>query len=242
MGGCLSRCAELSERIKISRMKSSFAFLFLFVFIGHFHTAKSQTINWKSLDASKHLLGAGIGWDYSLAFSLGYAYKVGAKAPLLLHANITIPPGNMPFDDFRTRMGAQILVLKKSNFMAALSLNGIYRRYESPLVRLQNLGLEMRGTFGYYKPSWFAAGELGFDKAIFTHFRHSDSFKENILQEARDGWYNPTTGGHFLYGFQGGYSFGQSDITLNIGMVRTQDFKSSPMIPYYLRLGYNFRF
>lgn len=223
-------------------MKPSFAFLFPYLFMGFFHTANSQSINWKSLDSTNLLLGLGIGWDYSLAYSLGYAHKVEAKTLLLLNANITIPSGKMPLDDFRTRMGAQILVLKKSNIMAALALNGIYRRYESPLARLQNLGLEMGGTFGYYKQSWFAAGELGFDKAIFTHFRHSDTFKETILQEVQDGWYKPTTGGHFSYGLLGGYSFGQSDIILNIGMVRTQDFKSSPLIPYYLRLGYNFRF
>jgi hypothetical protein len=91
---------------------------------------------------------------------------------------------------------------------------------------------------GYYKPKWFVAGEVGFDKAIVTYFKHSETFKETIFTDVKDGWYEPSTGGNFLYGIQTGYSFNKSDITLNIGMVTTQDFKTTPLIPYYLMLGY----
>src|SRR5690606_25946338 len=114
-----------------------------------------------------------------------------------------------------------------SNIKVTVMLDGIYRRFENPLVRLQNFGGEMKGSFGYYKKNWFVAGEVGFDKAIVTHFKHSDTLKENNYSDVKDGWYQPATGGNFLYGIQGGYSFKKSDITLNLGKVTTQDFKTT---------------
>lgn len=201
----------------------------------------AQTLNWNSLYTTKHIINVGIGWDYSLSYSLGYAYQVNTKIPLILNANFSIPSGENLFDDFKTKLGGQIVLLNKTNFKGSITLNGIYRRYENPLVRLQNFGSEVKGTIGYYKSKWFVAGEVGFDKAIVTHFKHSESFKENIFQEVKDGWYEPATGGNFLYGLQTGYSFRKSDLTLHIGKVTTQDFKTTPRIPYYLTFGYNYK-
>ncbi len=98
----------------------------------------------------------------------------------------------------------------------------------------------MTGVIGYYKPKWFVAGEVGFDKAIVTHFKHSENFI-NDFPNTQDGWYEPSTGGNFHYGIQTGYSFKNSDLTLTIGNFITQDFKTTPLIPYYFKLGYNYR-
>jgi hypothetical protein len=201
----------------------------------------AQTLNWNTLENSKHIIAAGIGWDYSVSYSLGYAYQVQAKTPLLLTANFSIPSGENLLDDFKTKVGAQLLLLNKANLKGSIGLNGIYRSYENPLVRLQNFGAELKGTVGYYKTRWFVAGEVGFDKAIVTHFRHSQTFEETIFPDVKDGWYEPTSGGNFQYGIQTGYSFKKSDVTFNIGKVTTQDFKTSPLIPYYLTLGFNYR-
>ena len=97
----------------------------------------------------------------------------------------------------------------------------------------------MTGVIGYYKPKWFVAVEVGFDKAIVTHFKHSENFRNNF-PDVQDGWYAPT-GGNFHYGIQTGYSFKNSDLTLTIGNFITQDFKTTPLIPYYFKLGYNYR-
>ncbi|WP_100615265.1 hypothetical protein [Confluentibacter citreus] len=221
-------------------MKPTKIIIVAIALIGSLHLY-SQTLNWNSLDSTKHIVNVGIGWDYSLYYSLGYAYKVDTNTPFILHANFSIPSGETLLDDFKTKIGVQVILLNKPNLKGALSLNGIYRRYENPLVRLQNFGSEFKGSFGYYKPRWFVAGEVGFDKAIVTHFKHSQSYREIIYQDVKDGWYEPTTGGHFLYGIQSGYSFKKSDITLNIGFVTTQDFKTTPLIPYYLMFGYNYK-
>lgn len=204
-------------------------------------TVNGQTINWKTIDQSKHIVNVGFGWDYSVAYSIGYAYKLNSKLPLVLNLNFTTASGEALLDDFKTKIGGQIVLLNRSNFKGAITLNGIYRRYENDLVRLQNFGSEMKGTFGYYKSKWFFAAQVGFDKAIVTHFKHSNMYKETIYRDVKDGWYEPATGGNFLYGIQTGYSFKKSDLTLDIGMLTTQDFKTTPLVPFHLMLAYNLR-
>ena len=104
-----------------------------------------------------------------------------------------------------------------------------------------NFGSDLSATAGYYKPKWLVAGEFGFDKALVTHFKHTNAFRENF-PEVKDGWYQPATGGNFYYGVQAGYSFGANDITLNAGKVIQQDFKTEPTIPFYVQIGYNRKF
>lgn len=222
-------------------MKAIKSLIFILIPFCIYQKGIAQTVNWDALENSKHIISAGIGWDYSVSYSLGYAYQVRTKVPVLLNASFSIPSGENLLDDFKTKIGGQIVLLNKSNLKGSITWNGIYRSYKNPLVRLQNFGSELKGTLGYYKPKWFVAGEVGFDKAIVTHFRHSETFKETIFSDVKDGWYEPVTGGNFQYGIQTGYSFKKSDITFSIGMVTTQDFKTTPLIPYYLMLGYNYR-
>ncbi len=203
---------------------------------------KAQEINWKNLEENqKHIIQANIGWDYSLSFGLGYKYRVNPGQPLLIGGSFSFPSGKTLFDDFKVKLGGQYRLIEKDHFIASLSLYGIYRRYESDLVRLQNVGSEISGDFGYYKPKWFAAVEVGFDKAIVTHFKHSDIYNE-FIYEAKNGWYEPPTGGNFFYGLKAGYSFPSSDLTFSIGQVLTEKFNTTPLIPYYTKLGYSRKF
>lgn len=222
-------------------MKFIKTIVFSIVIFGFLNNTKAQTLNLNSLNDSKHIIQASIGWDYSLSYSLGYAYKLNSKLPIILQANFSIPSGENPIDDFKTKIGGQIVLLNKSNLKGSITLNGIYRRYQNPLVTLQNFGSEVKGIFGYFKPKWFIAGQIGFDKAVVSHFKHSLIYKETIYQDVEDGWYLPSTGGNFYYGLQTGYSFRKSDLTFNIEMVTTQDFKTTPLIPYYMMVGYNYK-
>ena len=219
-------------------MKSLIIIIVSFCFL---QAINGQTINWNTLDSSKHIVTAGFGWDYSVSYSVGYGYKLNAKLPIVLNFNFIKASGENHLDDFKTKIGGQIVLLNLSNIKGAITLNGVYRRYQNDLVRLQNFGSEMRGAFGYYKPKWFIAIEAHFDKAIVTHFKHSDRYREDIYSDVIDGWYEPATGGNFSYGFQAGYSFRKSDITFNFGKIITQDFETTPLIPFYLRLGYNYK-
>lgn len=198
----------------------------------------AQTVNWNNSKPAKHLVFVETGWEHGLVYGIAYGYQPHFKTPLLLNAHISIPSGHKLFDDIKVKMGGQVVLLNGPNLKGSVALNGVFRTYENPLVRLSNFGSEMKGSLGYFKPQWFVAAEFGFDKAIVTHFKHSDSFRENIFRDVQDGWYEPATGGNFLYGIQTGLSRQKFDLSLRIGKVVAQDFKTTPLIPYYLALGF----
>ncbi len=201
----------------------------------------SQSVNWASLKGdNKHIVHVTTGFGYGLVYGVGYSHKLKSKMPILLDASYSFPSGGKLFDDFKTKIGGQARLYSIGNFQFSASIHGIYRRYENTLVRMQNFGSEMTGVIGYYKPKWFVAGEVGFDKAIVTNFKHSQSFKDNYPQVV-DGWYIPT-GGNFYYDLQTGFSFNQHDIYLKVGMIISQDFKTTPLIPWYGQIGYNYKF
>ncbi|TNE80733.1 MAG: hypothetical protein EP332_06870 [Bacteroidetes bacterium] len=215
--------------------------ILIVLFFSLFQLTKAQTINWKSLESSRHILNTAIGWDYGLTYNVGYGFQLKTKAPIVLNAQFSIPSGEKTFDDFNSKIGVTLLLLNSPNLKGSITANGIYRKYDSPFVCMQNFGSELKGAIGYYKSKWFIAGEIGFDKAIVTHFKHSSIFRESVYSDVKDGWYEPATGGNFSYGLQTGYSFKKSDITLNIGKVLSQDFKTSPLIPFYTKIGFNYR-
>lgn len=201
----------------------------------------SQNINWENLkNAERHILNVNAGWEYSFVFGVGYGYKFETKIPVILEVVYSFPSGETIFDDFKTKIGGQINFCQINNFRFNAAIHGSYRRTENPLVVLQNFGCDLNTTIGYYKPKWFIAGEFGFDKAIVTHFKHTEIYKE-VYPDVKNGWYEPATGGNFNFGIQSGYSFNRSDLTLRLGKVMTQDFKTSPLIPFYVQLGYNYK-
>lgn len=202
----------------------------------------AQVINWGSLENSDHIISAGFEWDYSVSYSLGYAYRINTETPILLRGKFSVPSGENVVDDFKTMVGAEVVVLDHSRIKASISAQAVYRRYENPLVRMMNFGSYFNCAIGYYHSSWFIAGEISFDNAIVSNLKHSESFRQTIFSDVKDGWYQPTNAGNFLYGVQVGYSLGKSDLTLNLNLVTTQDYSTTPLIPYYLRLGYNYRF
>lgn len=203
--------------------------------------SQAQTINWENLKKEEtHILNINAGWDYSFVYGLSYGYHLKTELPIILESSISLASGEVIFDDFKAKIGGQFSLYKIENFRLNVAVHGIYRRYENPIVTLQNFGANESTTIGYYKSKWFIAGEFGFDKAIVTHFNHSDIYAA-IYPEVKNGWYEPTTGGNFNFGIQGGYSFNKNDLTLRIGKVMNEDFKSTPLIPFYAQLGYNFK-
>jgi hypothetical protein len=207
-----------------------------------FSVVKSQTLNWGGLlDREKHILNANIGAEYGAIFGLGYGYKLNSKLfPTIANIEISVPAGDRLFDDFKVKTGANVRWLKIQNLQFSTKAQGVFRKYENENVQLINFGLDMSGTIGYYRPRWFGAVEVGFDKAIVTHFNHSDHYRQ-IYPEVKDGWYEPSTGGNFYASVQGGYSFSNQEIYLKVGGIVSQDLKTKPQLPYLLQLGYNYK-
>lgn len=203
----------------------------------------AQTINWASLKAeNKHIVNANIGLEYGVIYGLGYGYQFKIKTlPFVANLEYSIPSGNNIFDDFKTKIGVQTRWINFHNFQFNTKINGVFRKFENDFVQMLNFGCDLSGIVGYYRPKWFVAAEVGFDKAIVTHFKHSKEY-HNQYSGVEDGWFEPPTGGNFYYGLQAGFSFKKNDIYIKAGKILTQDFKTTPMVPIYGQLGYNFKF
>lgn len=200
----------------------------------------AQTLNWASLKKEqRHTVNVNLGLDYGITLGLAYGYQLKTTLPTVLGLEYSLPSGKNIGDDFKTKIGGQIRWLNVGNFTFSTKIHGVFRRFENNYVRLNNFGSDMAGIIGYYKPKWFIAGEVGFDKAIVTHFKHTDLMKEKFT--AKDGWYLPATGGNFYYGLQSGFSWRNHDVTLKAGKIITQDFKTEPLLPFYVQLGYNLK-
>ena len=128
-------------------------------------------------------MNASFGLDHSVSYGVGYGYKLNTERPIVLNANFSLPAGENPFDDLKTKIGGQICLVNKSNFVGSISILGIYRKYQTQLVRLQNFGSDIKGTFGFYKLSWYTSAEIGFDKAIVTHFKHTQKYRNEIYAD-----------------------------------------------------------
>ncbi len=202
----------------------------------------TQTINWKSLKKEdKHIININAEYDYALVYGAGYGYQIGSAVPAVLNLEYSFPSGKNITDDFKSKIGGKVRLLEIMNFQFSANIYGVYRRYENDLVRMKNFGSDFSGVIGYYKPKWFIAGEVGFDKAIVTNLKHSQTYRD-VFPEVTDGWYSPPSGGNFYYGVQTGFSFKQQDIYLKAGKVITQDFETKPMVPFFAQIGINFRF
>ena len=203
----------------------------------------AQTYNWQGLDGgNKNIVSARLGYEYGLVYGLAYGRQFNTGFfPLITSIEYSAPAGKNVLDDFKTEIGLQIRWVKLGNFQFSTKVNGVFRRYENDFARLLNFGSDLAGILGYYRPKLFIAGEVGFDKAIVTHFKHSPEYRE-LYPDVADGWFQPYTGGNFYYGLQTGLSVWKADINLRLGKILTQDFKTTPLIPYYAQLGFNKKF
>lgn len=221
-------------------MKKIFLLATTIIIFQHFSNA--QAVNWAALKKEdRNIINLNAALDYGTTFGAGYSYKLNTKFPILLNAEYSFPAGKDITDDFKTKIGGQIRFVHANNIIVSAKLQGVFRRYSNTLVRLLNFGSDMGATIGYYKHKWFAAGELGFDKAIITNFKNSELAKLNF-PGIKDGWYEPATGGNFYYGMQAGYSFSKYDLYVKAGNIIEQDFKTKPLLPFYAQLGWNIRF
>jgi hypothetical protein len=223
-------------------MKNIKNILSMTVLLCSFFISTAQTINWASLEKEqKHLLNFNVSSENALIYGVGYGYRVKSKFPIILNAEYSFPSGKNIADDFKTKLGGQIRWIQTGNFQFSTKIQGIFRRYENDYARLLNFGSDFSGIAGFYKRKWFVAGEIGFDKAIVTNFKHSDLYKENY-PGVQDGWYEPPTGGHFYFDIQAGYSINKFDIYLKAGQLVEQDLKTLPLLPWYAQVGFNVKF
>ena len=229
------------KRFKMKKFKQYIIITTAFMLIGTITYA--QVINWGSLEKeNRHTINLKVGMEHGTVFGIGYGYSIQNKwFPLMLNAEYSFPSGTELFDDFKTKIGAQVRWFQLGDVQFSTGIHGVFRRYENDLVRIVNFGSDFSAVAGYYRNNWFAAAQAGFDKAIVSHFKHTDAYKDQY-PGVQNGWYEPSVGGNFYYGVLSGYSFKKHDIYLKAGKMISQDWKTKPVIPFYGEVGYNINF
>ena len=202
----------------------------------------SQNINWRSLgEDQRNVVQFNFGYDFGVTAQLGYSRLFTLVRPVIVGLDFSVPMGSVLVDDFKVRMGGEVEIVQAGAFSATIKIASNLRRYQTQLVRIVSFGSDFALLAGYYKTTWYAAGEYGFDKSIATNLRHSDIMRA-YFPAIRDGWYVPT-GGHFYYGIQGGKTIGESfDLSLRLGGTRAQKHDEEAVLPYYAQLGLGVRF
>ncbi|HNV98585.1 MAG TPA: hypothetical protein PKL06_04385 [Chitinophagales bacterium] len=207
------------------------ASLFILLIVQQSH---AQSINWNDADTSRPVLIFGkFGVEYGVCYSLGGGYLTQLLGfPILLNASISLPVGETPFDDKKTKLGATIKWYSYKGFTVSTDIHGVYRSYENTYVHLDNFGSDLSATVGYYASHWFFAGQVGFDKAIATKYEHTPVY-QSIYPEVVNGWYEPASGGNFYYGLGAGATFYHYTIGMRAGKILNENFYAGPMLPFY---------
>lgn len=197
----------------------------------------AQNINWSTIqNEQKQLAYLNFGYDFSTNTQIGYAFKANLFKPILISLDYSFPMGNQLVDDYKMRLGGQLPLFQKNNFILSAKAYGNFRRHETSMVRMASFGSEIGSTLGLYKKTWHLALELGFDKAISTQLKHSSLMKENF-PNIKDGWAVPTSG-QYYYGIQGSKKVGSKfELSLKAGATNAQFKDQNALLPYYAGIG-----
>ncbi len=202
----------------------------------------SQNINWRSLgEDRRNIVQLNVGYDFGATAQLGYSRAFTLIRPVVVGLDYSLPMGNVLLDDFKVRLGGQMEIVQVGGFSTTLKVFSNLRRYQTSLVRIVSFGSDFGVLAGYYRSTWYAAGEFGFDKSVATNLENSDIMKA-YFPAIRDGWYVPT-GGNYYYGIQAGKTLGESlDLSLRLGATNAQFDDEDAVLPYYVQLGMGMRF
>lgn len=195
-----------------------------------------QNINWRTTDSTNNMAYLNFGYDFGVTLQGGYGLKLGKQKPIFLSADIAAPMGRNLTDELKTRIGGQIEVYHKNRFSVTALAFANFRKHRTELVRMLSFGSELSLVAGHYRPSWFIAGELGFDKAIVTHLKHSE-VQLDFYPDTFNGWLKPA-GGHIFCGITGGKKLGKHmELNLRVGINNAQSDDRDPLLPFYFQLG-----
>jgi hypothetical protein len=174
--------------------------------------------------------------DPAVITSVGYSYTTPIfSRPLQTSIEGGVVAAANGVDDFRARLQTGLAVAEWKSVRATVNAAFVTRGTKNTIYRAVNMGLDMGGTAGVYRRNWFAAGEVGYDKAIVTRITHTDWYRTNFYPDAKSGWYIDT-GGTWRFGGVTGVSIGRTELSVRAGIPMTQRGKSIA-VPYYASVG-----
>jgi hypothetical protein len=197
--------------------------------------------NVERFDDNRNRIYTTFGLDPALVTSVGYGRVVRLGGHnFQLAGDAAVAATGFDANDFRGRLGVHTSLLRARSLHLTGSATFVARGTENAIFRGFNFGTDVAGTLGVYRRGWFAAGEVGFDKAIITHLTHSAWYRQNYYPDARDGWYLDA-GGTYRFGATGGIGWGRMEVVGRAGILRTERLNEATP-PLYGSIGVGFRY
>ena len=192
-------------------------------------------------EAGRSRMYTTFGLDPAMVGTVGFARVL----PVMGHAfqltgDVGMVTAGLDANDYRVRIGTQTSLVQWRSMRVTGSATFLTRGTENSIYRGVNFGADFTGTVGMYRNRWFASGEIGFDKAIVTHVRHTDWYRENYYADAKDGWYIDA-GGTWHFGVMGGVTLGLAELVARGGWHRTERYNALAT-PAYASVGIGFGF
>ena len=200
--------------------------------------AREAAAQWNvaRFDGARNRVYASYGLDPALVSTAGYGRVLSvAGHPFELTGDVGVVTAKLDAHDFRVGLGARSSLLQWRAVRLVGSATSITRGTDNSIYRAVNFGADVTGALGVYRPRWFAAGELGFDKAIATHVAATDWYRTTFYPGAKSGWYT-ATGGIYHYGLTSGLSLGSAEVAGRFGWRRSERFEDV-MPPLYATVG-----
>jgi hypothetical protein len=179
--------------------------------------------------------------DPAVITSIGFgrvASLLGTTTRFGIEAGVVA--GDAELRDYRVRLSADVQLVNRGAFRVAASAAFMTRGTSNRVFRAVNFGSDFGATAGVYRRGWFMAGEIGFDKAIITHLKHTQEYRDQYYADAKDGWYL-NNGGTGRLGIMTGTSLGGAELMVRGGISRTQGGEALA-VPAYLTVGVGFGF
>lgn len=176
------------------------------------------------------------GLDPAVVTTLGYGRVVTMKNHLFqLSGDLGFVGEEFDVNDYRARVGVKTSLVRWGDFHVTGSFSALARGTENSIYQGFNWGADLTGTAGVYRTRWFAAAEVGKDKAVITNVKFTQWYRDNFYADAQDGWYLDA-GGTVRAGLVAGLSLGRVEVTSRFGFVRTENLEdASP--PVYATMG-----
>jgi hypothetical protein len=223
--------------------------IILIVFITTFflnNVNAQDTINRSGILGHKeHSIGITTGMDYSiLPFSI--TYKRGMKTfnlkyPVNYGAEITIPLFAMDLNDLRFKIISEATILRKNNFEIRGGINPMLITTKMETETMTSLGSDFHLFLGFTNTKWNVGLHSNFNQVFSTYIKHTDKYRDNVFNEAVDGWYK-LTASNFRTGIYANRTIKKLNIYIDGGISKTGTFKNYLFVPnYYFLIGANYK-
>lgn len=191
----------------------------------------AQDVNFRGLDNTKHMIGIQSGVDYGSYYGVSYGYVWRNRlTPIVIGTEFTVPFGNNLVDDWKSRTSVQAELWNYNGISVSARLSSIFRRYNSNLATLMNVGSDFTLNIGYAKPNWSVMAFGNFDKPIVTHIENK--LLKEYYPEIKDGWYDES-GGNYKFGVRSQVSYKTWNTFVTVGKHYGRNFYDNPTLPFF---------